>query len=100
MLSKYNLSLDSNSTYRWRTKLTAGKRDRTRLCASSNGKSKSIKAQGHAAFSRPLHPRTRPSRNVGGACGGTRGGRAKQRSVFEESHHAPHEVPTYGTVRY
>ena len=40
MLSKYNLSLDSNSTYRWRTKLTAGKRDRTRLCASSNGKSK------------------------------------------------------------
>jgi len=40
MSSKYNLSLDINSTYRWRTKLRAGKRDRTRLCASSNGKSK------------------------------------------------------------
>ncbi len=40
MSSKYNVSVDLNSTYRWRTKLTAGKRDRTRLCASSNGKSK------------------------------------------------------------
>ena len=40
MSSKFNLSLDLMSTYRWRTKLTAGKRDRTRLCASSNGKSK------------------------------------------------------------
>ena len=40
MSSKYNVSLDLNSTYRWRTKLTAGKRDRTRLCASSNGKGK------------------------------------------------------------
>ena len=43
MLSKYNLSLDSNSTSRWHTTLTAGKRDRTRLCASSNGKSKSTR---------------------------------------------------------
>ena len=38
--SKFNISLDISSTFRWRTKLTAGKRDRTRLCASSNGKSK------------------------------------------------------------
>jgi len=38
MTSKFNLSLDIMSTYRWRTKLTAGKRDRTRLCAASNGK--------------------------------------------------------------
>ena len=38
--SKFNFSLDISSTYRWRTKLTAGKRDRTRLCASSNGKNK------------------------------------------------------------
>ena len=40
MSSKYNLSLDSNSTYHWRATLMAGKRDRTRLCASSNGKKK------------------------------------------------------------
>ena len=40
MSTKYNLSLDSNSTYRWRTKLTANNKDRTRLCASSDGKSK------------------------------------------------------------
>ena len=32
--SKFNLSLDSNSTYRWRTKLTVSASDRTRLCAS------------------------------------------------------------------
>ena len=38
--SKFNLSLDSNSTYRWRTKLTAGARDRTRLCASHDGRHK------------------------------------------------------------
>jgi len=38
--SKHNVSLDLMSTYRWRTKLTAGKRDRTRLCAASNGKHK------------------------------------------------------------
>ena len=38
--SKYNLSLDSNSTYRWRTKLTASASDRTRLCASYDGKNK------------------------------------------------------------
>jgi len=40
MSSKFNLSLDLMSTYRWRTKLTASASDRTRLCASSNGKSK------------------------------------------------------------
>jgi hypothetical protein len=34
MSSKYNLSLDSNSTYRWRTKIMAAASDRTRLCAS------------------------------------------------------------------
>ena len=38
--SKYNVSLDLMSTYRWRTKLTAGKRDRSRLCASYDGKNK------------------------------------------------------------
>ena len=40
MSSKYNLSLDSNSTYRWRTKLTASQKDRTRLCASNDGRHK------------------------------------------------------------
>jgi len=40
MSSKFNLSLDLMSTYRWRTKLTASASDRTRLCASSNGKHK------------------------------------------------------------
>ena len=40
MSSKYNLSLDSNSTYRWRTKLTASASDRNRLCASYDGKNK------------------------------------------------------------
>ena len=40
MSSKYNLSLESNSTYRWRTKLTAGTRDSSRLCASYDGKHK------------------------------------------------------------
>ena len=38
--SKFNLSLDSNSTYRWRTKLTANNKDPSRLCDSSNGKHK------------------------------------------------------------
>ena len=38
--SKYNLSLDLMSTYRWRTKMTAGTRDSTRLCASYDGKHK------------------------------------------------------------
>ena len=38
--SKFNLSLDSNSTYRWRTKLTANNMDPSRLCAFSNGKHK------------------------------------------------------------
>ena len=40
MTSRFGLSLDIMSTYRWRTKLTASASDRTRLCASSNGKSK------------------------------------------------------------
>ena len=40
MSSKYNLFLESNSTYRWRTKLTANTRDPSRLCAFSNGKHK------------------------------------------------------------
>ena len=40
MSSKYNLSLESNSSYRWRTKLTAGTRDSSRLCASYDGKHK------------------------------------------------------------
>ena len=40
MTSRFNLSLDIMSTYRWRIKLTAGARDHTRLCASSNGKTK------------------------------------------------------------
>ena len=38
--SKYNLSLDINSTYRWRTKLTASQKDRARLCASNDGRHK------------------------------------------------------------
>ena len=40
LVSQHNLFLNMSETYTWRTKLTAGKRDRTRLCASSNGKSK------------------------------------------------------------
>jgi hypothetical protein len=40
LVSKYNLFLNMSETYTWRTKLTAGARDHTRLCASSNGKTK------------------------------------------------------------
>ena len=40
MSTKYNLSLDTNSTYRWRTKLTASNKDRSRLCASYDGMNK------------------------------------------------------------
>ena len=40
MSSKYNLFLEINSTYRWRTKLTANNMDPSRLCAFSNGKRK------------------------------------------------------------
>ena len=40
LASKHNLFLTMTETYRWRTKMTAGASDRTRLCASSNGKSK------------------------------------------------------------
>ena len=40
MSSRFNLSLDLMSTYRWRTKLTANNKDPSRLCDSSNGKHK------------------------------------------------------------
>ena len=40
LASKHNVFITLNETYRWRTKLTAGSRDRTRLCASYDGKSK------------------------------------------------------------
>ena len=101
MLSKYNLSLDSNSTYRWHTKLTAGKRDHTRLCASSNSKSKTsrlmdilptvarfILAQGPAEMWAELVAALEADKQSSG-------------QSFEESHYSPsHEVPSYGTVRY
>ena len=40
MTSRFDLSLDLMSTYRWRTKLTANNKDPSRLCDSSNGKHK------------------------------------------------------------
>ena len=40
MTSRFNLSLDIMSTYRWRTMLTASQKDRTRLCASNDGRHK------------------------------------------------------------
>jgi hypothetical protein len=40
MASKHDLFLTMDETYRWRTRITAGARDRTRLCATSNGKNK------------------------------------------------------------
>ena len=40
LASKHKLFLTMNDTYRWRTKLTAGSRDPSRLCASFDGKHK------------------------------------------------------------
>ena len=40
MASKHDLFLNMSETYNWCTKMTANNKDRTRLCASSNGKSK------------------------------------------------------------
>ena len=98
MASKHNLFLTMNVTYTWRAKITAAASDRT---VPPNAKRKSSRLKNML----PTVARfiLAPSRNVGGAHGGTRGGQAKQRTVFEESHYAPsHEVPPYGTgtVRY
>jgi hypothetical protein len=99
--SKYNVSLDLMSTYRWRTKLTAGKRDRTRLCASSNGKSKTsrlkdmlptvarfILAQGPAEMWAELVAAREVDKQSSG-----------QSSKKAIMHHL-YEVPPYGTVWY
>ena len=40
MTSRFNLSLDIMRTYRWRAMLTASQKDRTRLCASNDGRHK------------------------------------------------------------
>ena len=40
LVSKHNLFLTMWDTYTWRTKLTASNKDRTRLCASYDGKNK------------------------------------------------------------
>ena len=40
LVSKYNLFLNMSETYTWRTKLTAGTRDSSCLCASYDGKHK------------------------------------------------------------
>ena len=40
MVSKHNLFLNISETYAWHTKLTAGTRDSTRLCASYDDKHK------------------------------------------------------------
>ena len=40
LVFKHNLFLNMSETYNWRTKLTASNKDRTRLCASYDGKNK------------------------------------------------------------
>ena len=40
LVSKYNLFLTMSETYTWRIKMTAAASDRTRLCASYDGKNK------------------------------------------------------------
>ena len=40
MLSEYDLSLTMIATYQWRVKMTAGARNKSRLCASFDGKRK------------------------------------------------------------
>ena len=67
--SEQNLSLIIDDTYRWRTKLTAGARDRTRLCASYDGKNKTSRLKTMILCSRPLHPRTRTRQDARSARG-------------------------------
>jgi hypothetical protein len=63
--------------------LTASASDRTRLCASYDGKNKTSRLK-TISFGRPLHPRTRPRQHVGRASGGAWGGQAKQWSLADQ----------------